>query len=108
MKLVLVDDLAVGEVLATDVVSDSGQILCKKGLTVNEAHIRFIKNFGIKAVSVQGESFDMASVAPDILQAAKALVEQRFKHNAESHPLVEQIKQQALIRTAQSLTQATA
>jgi hypothetical protein len=103
MKNVPIEDVVAGQVLAVDVANTGGQVLCKKGVTLSDAHVQAIKRAGIKSISIQNQRMDIESFPKDIVEKAQIEIDWRFKHNPQSHPLVKEIKQRALLKMVQNM-----
>jgi len=60
-KMVDVDDLSEGLVINQDVINPQGMVLLKKGISLQDKHIKILKRWGISAVSVTEEAEESIS-----------------------------------------------
>ena len=87
----MVDELALGMILAENVHDAQGRLLMPSGTELTERHLRAFRLWGIVSVRIKGDAADepMAPpVSPELLAEAENQVRDRFRHNDVSHPLM--------------------
>jgi hypothetical protein len=106
MPIITLDLLKEGDVLATPVKNNVGQIIMPEGMTVLEKHIDRLKSFGVTQVEVVGAKKDeMDTLSPELIKAAEDAVRPLFKFNPleNANPWINQLFRVAAFHKAKKL-----
>ncbi len=102
MAAISADDLAPGMVLATDAKHANGSVLLRAGTTLSEKHIKTFRAWGIAAVEIAGVSSDevrsnaLGDTSDAAIALARDVMNQRFRHANQGHPLMAELLQLCL------------
>ncbi|HRP02305.1 MAG TPA: hypothetical protein PLE30_06625 [Candidatus Kapabacteria bacterium] len=78
-KIILVDDIEPGAILAQSVTNSLGQVLIGKGAELDYKTIKVLKTWNIKSVSIIDGSESMQNeINPELLEIAKQRVKARI------------------------------
>jgi hypothetical protein len=105
-RLIPVDDLEGGMVLAESVHDAQGRLLIQRDTELTDRHLRAFQLWGIQSVRILGPGSNEPEPPPissEILARAEALVRERFRHNDLEHPLIVAILRVCLMREARRL-----
>ena len=98
------DNLRAEMVLAADIVDGMGRLLLPGGTTLTDRHLRYCQMWGIADAEIAtdelAEAPPEATLDPERLAAAAALLERRFRHCDRAHPVIETLFQYCVEREA--------
>lgn len=106
MGLVNIDDLHAGMVLESDLIGPNNRFLLPKGASLDAAHIRMLKAWGVAEADVSGVSREEAQamvpddLSADVLNQAKAELEPYFARADLEHPAMREIFRLSALRWA--------
>lgn len=114
MPSIDVDSLQDGMKIAADVVNLHGQLILKKGVSIEEKHMRILKAWGVQTVEVEsaGGTHAQAESANSLSEEQMGLIEEALtdvfgKENLQQ-PLMKQLYQVCLARKAKRVRLAGA
>lgn len=99
MAIIIIDNLAPGMTLRSNVCDRSGRLLLPAGNVLTEKHLKIFRTWGISEVDIvgddQGETVQVPSgddIDPERLAEAETAIEQLFAHNRPDHPAIRELK----------------
>lgn len=107
MGLVVLDNIEVGMVLASDVLDRNGRMLLGAGAELNQKHLTIFRTWGVAEVDIAGidyannESPLPAEIDPADLVVAEQELQPHFKHCGTEHPALRELLRLAAIRRLQ-------
>jgi hypothetical protein len=78
MRLVRIDQLQVGDVVASDVRDVSGKRLVNKGVALTARHVRALRMWGAEAIAVDGDDLPVPPVSEPISPEEAARLRDRL------------------------------
>jgi hypothetical protein len=93
-----------GMTLAADVLDRNGRVLLKTGLTINDKHLKILKQWGITDADIQGVSREevTAAAVQHLDQEALRQTEERlgdlFRNTDREHPFVKELFRLSVLR----------
>jgi hypothetical protein len=93
-----------GMTLAADVLDRNGRVLLKTGLTVNDKHLKILKQWGVTDADIQGVSREEITTAAvqHLDQGALARTEERlhelFRNTDREHPFIKELFRLSVLR----------
>lgn len=97
-------EIQAGMVLAADVLDRNGRVLLKTGLSINDKHLKILKQWGIIDADIQGVSREEITAAgvQHLDQEALARAEERlgdiFRHTDREHPFTKELFRLSVLR----------
>lgn len=97
MPTIPTNDLRPGMVLNCDAVHGNGRVLLRRGVTLEEKHIKMFKAWGLSSAGIDGitleqvESEALNNLDPTILEAVRDELTSQFRHTDLSHPMVSEL-----------------
>lgn len=106
MKIIRINNLEPGMILAKDVVGRFGRSLLKAGNTITTKHVKIFKSWGITELSIESsDNSELANDANTQIQDTSdptvLSVKKIFKFNDLRHPAVRELFQISLKRRGQ-------
>jgi len=104
-----IDEIAVGDLLATDLTNSQGAVLVKAGVRVGESHMRMLRMWGIESVEVaDAEAGGGGAVAPTekLLDQAETEIKERFAGSLDNEVMAEILRVAVELRAARIATEA--
>jgi hypothetical protein len=96
-------------VVGRDVLNQNGTVLLAVGTTLTSQMLNSLKWWGIDAIHIDQPALEaqeretVPDLPPDLLKAAEAHVDRRFKHVPTSNPGVEPVREMAVRRVAAAM-----
>lgn len=93
-------------VLASDLRTRQGRLLLSKGEIVGARHIKTCKTWGVTEADIVGvtqefaEAETLSKIDPDLVEACKLRVKERFRDNSLQHPAMRELARQFVLREA--------
>jgi len=97
MRIIPIDDLQAGMVLAQPALNDKRQVLLGAGIKVTDKHISVLRNFNVMEVTVEGEAPPEAPIDPNLLAKIEDLMRPAFTRANLKHPMMQELYRQALM-----------
>lgn len=97
MRLIVIEELQPGMVLAKPATNPKNQVLLGAGIAVTEKHIEVMRNFGVVEVSVEGDAPPEPPIDPRLLEQIENALRPAFSRTNLKHPAIQEIYRQALM-----------
>lgn len=94
MTKILLDNVEIDMELNSDVVDRQGRVLLKKGVILNEKHLRVFNTWGVLEVDIKGDVEPEEAkkhYPPELVEEAAQYVANQFQHNDLSHPIIKNL-----------------
>lgn len=107
MAILHVDALQPGMVLAADAVHLNGRVLLRAGVTLTEQHLRVFRMWGLNEADIEGvdpecpHEANLKDADPAYVETQRALLNERFRHTDNAHPVILELYRWCLERRVQ-------
>lgn len=97
MAILGLDELQAGMVLAADAEHVSGRVLLRKGVCLNDDHLRIFRQWGVTAVDIEGIAARPGVEAqleqrdPERLARLRERLQVRFRHADMQQPVIAEL-----------------
>jgi hypothetical protein len=98
------DEIQPGMTLAADVLDRNGRILLKGGLSINEKHLKILKQWGVTEADISGVDREeinaqvTQNLAPEMLAKAEAYCSGLFRHADMQLPVNQELFRLSVLR----------
>ena len=109
MQTKTIDEIAAGDVLATDLTNSQGATLVKAGVRIGESHMRMLRMWGIESVEIaDAETGGGGAVEPTekLLDQAEAEIKERFSDSLDNEVMAEILRVAVELRAARITMEA--
>jgi hypothetical protein len=97
MRIIVIEDLQAGMVLAKPAVNTKGQVLLGAGIPVTGKHLEVLRNFGVVEVAVEGDAPPEPPIDPRLLDQVENAMRPAFARANLKHPAMQEIYRLALM-----------
>ena len=104
-----IDEIAAGDVLATDLTNSQGAMLVKAGVRIGESHMRMLRMWGIESVEISDAAAGGGgTVEPTekLLDQAEAEIKERFAGSLDNEVMAEILRVAVELRAVRIATEA--
>jgi len=104
-----IDEIAAGDVLATDLTNSQGAVLIKTGTRIGESHMRMLRMWGIESIEIaNAEAGGGETIEPTekLLDQAEAEIKERFGDSLGNEVMAEILRVAVELRAMRIATEA--
>lgn len=104
VKVISIDDIIEGMILAEKICNSYGQVLLPEGIELKEKHSRVLKTWNVSSVVIKSEEEESEELSDETIQMATAAIQNRISWVPE-HPQEIQLIDKATYYLANKMNQ---
>ncbi len=97
MRIIVIEELQPGMVLAKPAVNAKNQVLLGAGIAVTPRHLEVLRNFGVLEVAVEGDAPPEPPIDPRLLNQVEDEMRPAFARANLRHPAMQELYRLALL-----------